>query len=89
MTAKEMAENAKTKTIIVGEPVRVAPQKDSQMATSDVYLFEADEFQQFCAQLCREQLHYAQQERDKRSMYVDGVWYVACDDIEKSEKPEI
>lgn len=55
MNAKEMADNAKTTTILVGEPVWVTPQKDCQMATSDVYLFEADEFRQFCEQLCREQ----------------------------------
>jgi len=84
MTAKELKEVALTtvwkKHPISGEILGI---------TRQGYVFNEDNMRLFCEQLCREQRHECQIERNKRSKYIDGIWYVACEDVLNTEMPDL
>ena len=78
MTAKELKENAKR----IGKLA-------NNYTQPDYYYFLPDKFNDFVEQLCKEQRHECQIERNKRSKYIDGIWYVACEDVLNTEMPDL
>ena len=41
----------------------------------------------FGKEVCKKQRHICQQEMDKRSVHMRGIWYVACEDVMNAKEP--
>jgi hypothetical protein len=53
-----------------------------------LYIFSKSEMKAYEKQLCAEQRHECQIEHNKRSVCINDIWYVACDDVRTAKQPE-
>lgn len=67
----------------------IKERQTTRLGSSTWVEFTEDQFNAFCKQLCKEQRHECQIERNKRSMRFRGEWYIHVDDIENAKQPEV
>ena len=63
--------------------------KAPSWSREDLFIFNEEQLDEFCKQLCLEQRQICQVEMDKNSIQDENnEWYVSCKDVLNAEMPE-